>query len=111
MDALISLDCSMPDKNTKPMGADMAAPYMDQIKDWVLIRHNGVDTLHRDFDFPDFLEALAFTNRVGALAEEQNHHPTLITTWGKVSVYWTTHRVKGLHMNDLISAAKTDAVR
>ena len=58
--------------------------------------------------FPTFVDALAFTNKVGALAEEEGHHPALLTEWGKVSVTWWTHKIRGLHRNDFIMAAKTD---
>ena len=58
--------------------------------------------------FKNFVQALAFTHRVGELAEEQDHHPALLTEWGKVTVTWWTHAVKGLHRNDFIMAAKTD---
>jgi 4a-hydroxytetrahydrobiopterin dehydratase len=66
--------------------------------------------LSRSFTFRNFAEALAFTNRVGALAEAEGHHPALFTEWGKVTVQWWTHKLKGLHRNDLIMAAKTDAL-
>jgi 4a-hydroxytetrahydrobiopterin dehydratase len=66
--------------------------------------------LSRTFIWRNFAEALAFTNRVGTLAEAEGHHPLLITEWGKVTVQWWTHKIKGLHRNDLIMAAKTDAL-
>jgi 4a-hydroxytetrahydrobiopterin dehydratase len=53
---------------------------------------------------------LEFTNQVGELAEKEDHHPTILTEWGKVTVTWWTHVVKGLHLNDFISAAKTDQI-
>jgi 4a-hydroxytetrahydrobiopterin dehydratase len=52
--------------------------------------------------------ALAFTDRIGALAEAEGHHPALLTEWGKVRVEWWTHKIGGLHRNDFIMAAKTD---
>ena len=54
-------------------------------------------------------QALAFTNKVGELAEAEDHHPAILTEWGLVTVTWWTHKVKGLHRNDLIMASKTDA--
>ncbi|HVR28570.1 MAG TPA: 4a-hydroxytetrahydrobiopterin dehydratase, partial [Thermoanaerobaculia bacterium] len=51
---------------------------------------------------------LDFTNKVGEIAEEEGHHPALLTEWGKVTVGWWTHKIKGLHRNDFIMAAKTD---
>ncbi len=79
-----------------------------QIPDWDLIERDGEPRLRRTFRFPDFAAALAFTNRVGALAETEGHHPTLLTAWGRVTVTWWTHAIGGLHRNDFIMAAKTD---
>ena len=64
--------------------------------------------LERVFKWKNFVQALAFTNRVGELAEEEGHHPALLTEWGKVTVTWWTHKIKGLHRNDFIMAARTD---
>src|SRR5262245_2782182 len=78
-----------------------------QLPGWSVIERDGVRQLQRVFDFPDFAQALAFTNRVGALAEAEGHHPALLTEWGRVTVRWWTHAIKGLHRNDFIMAAKT----
>ena len=72
-----------------------------------IVEQGGVRRLQREFDFKNFPEALAFTNRVGELAEEEGHHPLLKTEWGKVTVQWWTHAIGGLHRNDFIMAAKT----
>ena len=79
-----------------------------EIPEWKLIEEDGEAKLQREFSFPDFRSALAFTNQVGELAEEQNHHPALITEYGKVTVVWWTHKIGGLHRNDFICAARTD---
>ncbi len=80
------------------------------IPDWALVERDGVRRLERVFHFRDFAGALAFTNRVGALAEAEGHHPALLTEWGRVTVTWWTHAIGGLHRNDFIMAAKTDAL-
>ena len=64
--------------------------------------------LERDFQFQDFRQALAFTNRVGQLAEEQNHHPDIYLAWGKVKLTLWTHKIDGLTESDFIFAAKVD---
>jgi len=79
-----------------------------QIPEWQLVTRDRIARLERVFTFPDFAQALAFTNRIGALAEEEGHHPALLTEWGRVTVSWWTHKIKGLHRNDFIMAAKTD---
>ena len=80
------------------------------IPDWGLVERDGISRLERVFHFPSFADALAFTNRVGALAEAEGHHPALLTEWGRVAVAWWTHKIRGLHRNDFIMAAKTDAL-
>jgi 4a-hydroxytetrahydrobiopterin dehydratase len=64
--------------------------------------------LERLYTFKNFKQALAFTNKVAQMAEEEFHHPSLLTEWGKVTVTWWTHAIGGLHRNDFICAAKTD---
>ena len=79
-----------------------------QIPEWALIEVEGIKRLTRTYEFNDFKEALEFTNKVGDIAEGENHHPAILTEWGKVAVTWWTHKIRGLHMNDFIMAAKTD---
>lgn len=84
------------------------AELIKQIPDWQPVVVDGVLQLKREFAFRNFAQALEFTNRVGALAESVGHHPALLTEWGKVTVSWWTHKIRGLHRNDFILAAKTD---
>ena len=81
-----------------------------QISDWELVQVEGIDRLRREFRFDDFAQALAFTAKVGEIAEQEGHHPALLTEWGRVTVSWWTHKIKGLHVNDFVMAAKTDAL-
>ena len=80
------------------------------VPDWELVEIDGIKRLRRVFPAPDFASALEFANRVGALAEEEGHHPALLTEWGRTTVTWWTHKIKGLHRNDFVMAAKTDAL-
>ena len=66
--------------------------------------------LHREFGFPDFKQALDFANRVGAVAEEQGHHPDILLTWGKAGITLWTHKIDGLSESDFIMAAKIDRI-
>lgn len=75
---------------------------------WQLYDADGELRLQKRFSFNDFANALLFTNQIGALAEEENHHPDLLTRWGQVDVTWYTHKVNGVHVNDFICAARTD---
>ncbi len=83
---------------------------LPKIPDWSTIVVDDIMRLNRDFKFKNFAQAMAFTNRVGDLAEVAGHHPAILTEWGKVTVTWWTHKIKGLHKNDLIMAARTDEV-
>ncbi len=84
--------------------------YAPQVQEWKIIERDQVKRLERSFKFPDFKRALEFTTRVGELAEAEDHHPVITTEWGKVTVTWWTHVIKGLHRNDFIMAAKTDQI-
>jgi len=86
------------------------ARLIGEVPTWRLHVENGIDKLERTFSFRDFVGAMAFSVRVGEVAEEQGHHPRLITEWGKVTVQWWTHAVNGLHQNDFIMAAKSDGI-
>ena len=79
-----------------------------QVAEWEVLHVDGVKRLRRVFAFGDFAQALAFTDAVGAIAEEEGHHPALLTEWGRVTVQWWTHKIRGLHRNDFVMAAKTD---
>jgi 4a-hydroxytetrahydrobiopterin dehydratase len=81
-----------------------------QIPEWALVEREGIQRLERVFRFTNFADALNFTNRVGALAEEEGHHPAILTEWGRVTVTLWTHKIRGLHRNDFIMAAKLDSL-
>jgi 4a-hydroxytetrahydrobiopterin dehydratase len=87
--------------------AEIAA-YGREVPEWRVIERDGIRQLERSFRFRNFVAALEFTNGVGAIAEQEGHHPDLLTRWGAVTVTWWSHKIKGLHRNDFIMAAKTD---
>ncbi len=91
-----------------PLTAAEIEELMFHVPQWQIVDREGIPTLQRVFKFKDFVEAVAFTSRVAALAEEQGHHPLIVTEWGRVTVQWWTHVLKALHRNDFIMAAKTD---
>lgn len=80
---------------------------LPQVPGWKVIDQDGEKRLVRSYSFENFSRALAFTDKVGQLAEQEDHHPSLLTEWGKVTVTWWTHKIRGLHQNDFIMAAKT----
>lgn len=93
-----------------PMPECQCLRLLENIPGWEVVTVDGVKRLRRSLTFPDFRQAIAFTNKVGELAEAEQHHPELLTAWGKVTVDWWTHTVKGVHMNDFIMAARTSAL-
>ncbi len=108
MAALFELNCVRPSASDPQLTETEIAAYHPQVPEWKIIEQDGERRLQREFKFKDFSQALAFTDKIGALAEQQDHHPALLTEWGRVTVTWWTHRIKGLHLNDFIMAAKTD---
>jgi 4a-hydroxytetrahydrobiopterin dehydratase len=81
-----------------------------QVPDWEVKIIEGINHLVREFKFKNFREALFFTNHVGEIAEEEQHHPLIVTEWGRVTIHWWTHKIGGLHKNDFIMAAKVDVL-
>ncbi|HYU72199.1 MAG TPA: 4a-hydroxytetrahydrobiopterin dehydratase [Ktedonobacteraceae bacterium] len=108
MDQLTQLKCTAC-RGGEPTVTDAEiAEFKPQVPEWKIIEVDGIKRLERVFKFKDFVSALAFTNKVGELAESEGHHPALLTEWGRVTVTWWTHKIRGLHRNDFIMAAKTD---
>jgi 4a-hydroxytetrahydrobiopterin dehydratase len=87
------------------------AEYLPELPEWNIVEREGIRRLEKIFSFKDFVEALKFTNEIGDLAESENHHPAILTEWGRVTVTWWTHKIKGLHRNDFIMAARTDRLK
>ncbi len=108
MSDLADRKCIPCKKGTPALRGSEIRRLLEQIhEDWVVVDEHH---LERSFEFDDFVQALAFTNRVGELAEEQAHHPDILLTWGRVRVTVWTHTVDGLSENDFIFAAKADAL-
>jgi 4a-hydroxytetrahydrobiopterin dehydratase len=98
-------------RTTAPRVTDSEiAEFKPQIPEWQLLTRDEILRLERIFQFRNFRDALAFTDKVGELAESEGHHPAILTEWGKVTITWWTHAIRGLHRNDFIMAAKTDAL-
>jgi len=84
--------------------------YSLSLPGWRREFHEGVEKIKREFHFVEFDDAFAFTYKLASLAKREDHHPAITTEWGKVTVYWWSHKVNGLHVNDFIMAAKTDLI-
>jgi 4a-hydroxytetrahydrobiopterin dehydratase len=88
-----------------PLAPDQIQPLSAEVPEWQVVDDHHIQ---RSFRFPDFAAALDFVNRVGALAEQERHHPDLCLAWGKVDVSIWTHKIDGLTESDFILAAKID---
>ncbi|MEE2902222.1 MAG: 4a-hydroxytetrahydrobiopterin dehydratase [Myxococcota bacterium] len=103
--SLLERKCQPCAGGTKALGAEAISQLSTEVSTWKVLDEKF---LSKEWNFPNFAEALAFTNRVGVLAEEEGHHPDIYLTWGKVKLDITTHDVGGLTENDFILAAKCD---
>ena len=108
MDPLNQQSCEACRADAPQVSDAELATLMKQLPEWQGVSENGILKLRREYTFKNFVLALAFTNKVGELAEREGHHPDLLTEWGKTTVTWWSHKIKGLHKNDFIMAARTD---
>ena len=90
---------------TPPLKGAELDQFTRQLPEWKVVDSHHIE---RAFTFPDFVTALAFVNRIGAVAEQEGHHPDLTLGWGRVGVVTYTHAIKGLSESDFILAAKID---
>ena len=94
------------------IGAPLVPHYqqIDLLKDldgWV-IDDSDISKLIKEFQFNNYEQSISFTNLIADLAEAEDHHPKITLEWGRVTLEWWSHKIKGLHMNDFICAAKSD---
>jgi len=108
MDQLQKQTCEPCRKGAPLASAAETADFMRQLPDWQIISVDEIPRLQRSYSFKNFRQALDFTDRIGELAEQEGHHPAILTEWGKVTLSWWTHKIGGLHRNDFIMAAKSD---
>ena len=105
MNDLINKNCVPCQGGIPPLSEGEIKHYLSKIKNWQVIDDHH---LEKTFVFPDFKSALSLVNKVGELAEQENHHPNICFTWGKVDITIWTHKINGLHENDFIMASKID---
>jgi 4a-hydroxytetrahydrobiopterin dehydratase len=108
MKTLTEMKCVACDRGAPRVTDQEIAELYPQVPDWRIMEVDGVKRLERVFTFDDFRHALDFTRKVGEIAEDEGHHPALLTEWGRTTVTWWTHKIRGLHRNDFVMAAKTD---
>ena len=81
-----------------------------ELDGWVIESVSGINQLIKTYKFSNYAESLDFSNKVADLAESEDHHPKIVLEYGSVEVSWWSHKIKGLHKNDFICAAKTDLI-
>ncbi|WP_372843666.1 4a-hydroxytetrahydrobiopterin dehydratase [Psychrobacter sp.] len=87
-----------------------ATELLQQIPEWTLIEVDGIKQLQRQYKFKNFVTAMAFANELAEISEAEGHHPGIMVEWGKATVTWWSHSIKGLHRNDFVMSAKTDSL-
>ncbi|MBI5709418.1 MAG: 4a-hydroxytetrahydrobiopterin dehydratase [Candidatus Eisenbacteria bacterium] len=110
MDDLKQATCVPCRGGVPPLTAAEIAELRPHAPAWDVVERDGILRLERAFAFKDFRAALDFTVEVGELAEREQHHPDIHLSWGKVVVETWTHKIRGLHRNDFILAAKTETL-
>jgi 4a-hydroxytetrahydrobiopterin dehydratase len=108
MTSLSQMKCEACRKDSPLATRDEIADWHAEIPEWSIVERDGIMRLERRFAFKNFADAVAFTNLVAGIAETEGHHPAVLTEWGSVTVTWWTHKIRGLHRNDFVMAAKTD---
>jgi 4a-hydroxytetrahydrobiopterin dehydratase len=110
MEELLKQKCVACRADAPRVTDDELPDLIKQIPDWQPITKDSILMLNRVFKFDDYAQSLEFTKKVAALAEEEDHHPAILLEWGRVEINWWSHKINGLHKNDFIAAAKTDAL-
>ena len=110
MEKLVEGKCEACKADAPLVSAEEKKLLLPQIPSWVIANVNGIEQLTCSFACKDYLSGLDFLTKIAFLAEEEDHHPEIILEWGKVTVFWWSHKIKGLHKNDFIAAAKTDSL-
>ena len=94
-----------------PLVSDLEAKnLLSELDGWIIESVSGIDQLVKTYKFSNYGESLDFSNKVADLAESEDHHPRIVLEYGSVEVSWWSHKIKGLHKNDFICAAKTDLI-
>ena len=108
MNSLSEQSCEACKVGAPKVSDDELAVLLKDIPDWSIEVRDNVMQLEKCFSFKKYVDSVAFTNRVAEASELQGHHPAVLLEWGKVTVTWWSHKIKALHKNDFIMAAKTD---
>jgi len=106
--SLAEKKCTPCEKGATPLDQQALRELGKDVAEWNIIDVDTEPKLRRTFSFKNFADALTFVNKIGALAEEQDHHPDIQFGWGEATIVWWSHKIKGLHENDFILASRSD---
>ncbi len=109
MSDLVSSTCEACIIDAPTVSDDEAGLLLEEIEGWDLI-DDGIKKLKKEFSFANYTDSVNFLNKVADMANHEDHHPQIILEWGKVTIIWWSHKIKGLHKNDFICAAKTNNI-
>ena len=109
MSDLASTTCEACRIDAPRVSDDETSILINEIEGWDVI-DDGVKKLKKEFSFSNYSDSVDFSNKVADMADKEDHHPQIILEWGKVTVIWWSHKIKGLHKNDFICAAKTNKI-
>lgn len=107
---LDELRCEACHSDASALTPEQQRALLTELTDWTLLERDGVPQLEKVYRFKNFKLAWEFSNKIAQIAEDEFHHPTIVLEWGKVTITWWSHSIKGLHSNDFICAAKCDKV-
>lgn len=110
MRKLSEQSCEACNANAPKVTADELSTLLEQLPEWTVVERQGEQQLQRVFKLKNFVQAQRFANKIGDLAESENHHPAILLEYGKVTARWWTHKIGGLHRNDFIMASRTDQI-
>ncbi|ELV8626371.1 4a-hydroxytetrahydrobiopterin dehydratase [Vibrio navarrensis] len=107
---LDELKCEACHIDAMPLSDMEQQTLITELDGWQLLHRDGIAQLEKVYKFKNFMQAWQFSNQIAELAEQEFHHPSILLEWGKVTVTWWSHSIKGLHKNDFICAAKCDQI-
>lgn len=110
MSLLATAECESCNRLAKKLTLTEVESLVDLTESWSVFHEEGIDKVTRTFPMKSYSQALAFTNAVGQLAQNQNHHPSINLEYSEVTITFWTHVISGLHKNDFIMAAKVNHI-
>lgn len=105
---LDELRCESCSGDAIALGAEERRLLLTELDGWQMLERDRIPQLEKVYTFKNYKQAWAFADKISQLAEDEFHHPSILLEWGKVTVTWWSHSIKGLHQNDFICAAKCD---